>query len=297
MKRYGALTALALVLSVGAAGASDLKDNSVAGAFGAPAVKGVSWTSVYIGGQAGYGNSNHNMSAEFIDTYGASRRNTSASEDGRTCDSGGVYTEGTAAIPATDTTAAVPAVPATCTDTGTAFLNGIDSTGFFGGANVGADLQRGKIVIGVFGNYNFSEASATSGATFNGNEMLSASIEDGDSWMAGARLGYLLGTDDRTLVYVLGGYGEQDVAYSVNYGTEKTKDVTFSGWIVGAGVEHALTQNVAIGIEYQHAFYDAETLHDGVAGAIDNLKITDELDSDKVMATLKVKLNGNVFGR
>jgi outer membrane immunogenic protein len=185
----------------------------------------------------------------------------------------------------------------TTTDTANAFIDGLNSSGAVYGINGGADLQRGKFVFGVFGDYNFSNADMTTGASVNGNSMFSASIKDGDSWMGGVRVGYLV--DDRALLYVLGGYGQQDEKYTLTGVGSKdaTKDVTFSGWIVGAGSEFAVTQNVAFGIEYQHFFGGTETLYAGKITGFDNLAVTDSLDKDTVMATLKVKLNGSVFGR
>lgn len=174
-----------------------------------------------------------------------------------------------------------------------AFIDGLNSSGIFGGGTIGADVQRGHFLFGLYGDYNFSNAKFETGLSFDNVSLGSASIEDGDSWLVAARAGYLFGKEKRALLYVLGGYGQQDVRYSID--GIGSKDVTFSGFIVGAGGEYALTRNVFIGIEYQHFFGGEETLYDGQALGFDNLKVTDEVDSDKIMAKLKIKLNGN-FG-
>jgi opacity protein-like surface antigen len=134
--------------------------------------------------------------------------------------------------------------------------SGSDS-GLVGGARLGFDYAMGRFLVGAFGEYNWSAVDG----------------KDSD-WSAGGRAGILL--SDRVLAYGLVAYTQAD------YG-----DVDFTGISVGGGLEYALSRNIFLGMEYAHTFYDEETLVD-----VPGFKVTDELDEDRIMATLKVKLNG-----
>ena len=72
--------------------------------------------------------------------------------------------------------------------------------------------------------------------------------------------------------------------------------MTFSGFVAGAGGEYALTRNVSLGIEYQHFFGGEQTLFDNRDSYGNGLVVKDDMDSDKVMARLKLKLSAGLFG-
>lgn len=227
--------------------------------FAAPASgKSVNWTGVYIGGQVGYGNTNHKLTGDVYEpAYCDGAGDTEATCDGKW-------------------------VPAETFASG--YLDGLNSHGIFGGGTIGADYQLGRVVFGAFGDYNFSSIDTKAGASIDGTSVFSAAIEEGDSWLVAGRLGYLVG--DRALIYVLGGYSQMDMKYKIAGEDDVSK--TFSGWVLGAGGEYALTQNVFLGLEYQHFFGGKETLVDE-----DGFRLTDDVDADKVMAKLKVKLGRN----
>lgn len=147
--------------------------------------------------------------------------------------------------------------------TQTATGNHSDS-GLIGGGRVGFDYARGQILGGVFADYNFSDIEGKNG-----------------DWSVGGRLGLIVAP--RTMAYVLAAYTQADY-----------DEATFSGYSVGGGVEFAVTNNVFLGMEYAHSFYGKETLFDGAVGPDTHVKITDELDEDRIMATLKLKLNNGL---
>lgn len=297
------VAAVALLLGVGAGQAADLKGSAKDSPLAGTSVSGgkpYNWTSVYVGGQIGYGNSNHNIDG---------------SETISTCDKGKVASDGkcydpkdidfTAFPVLTPKTGAVPVDGATITTTqiGSAFIDGLNSSGVFGGGTIGADYQLGhesRFVIGGFFDYNISNASFNTGAKEGPDQVFAGSIEDGNSWVLAARAGLALGDEHRALVYALAGYGQQDVTYkgAIAGDTPFSKDKTIGGWVVGGGMEYALNNIVSIGAEYQHFFGSKENLFDsGFLGCeADRLKVNDSLDTDKVMAKLKIKLNGGTFG-
>lgn len=133
-------------------------------------------------------------------------------------------------------------------------------SGMEGGIVAGYDqLLFNRVVIGVFGEYNWS---AIDGKDYD--------------WAAGGRLGFLIAP--RVMGYGLLGYAQAD------YG-----DVTFNGLRFGGGVEVAVTENVFANLQYTHTDYDTETLVNTPA-----LKIDADLDEDRVMAGLKIKLNSGL---
>lgn len=173
--------------------------------------------------------------------------------------------------------------------TTSAFVDGIGGNGAFAGGSVGFDYARGSWLVGVFGDYNFSEAESNAGLAIGGNTIGTASIKGGDSWMVGARAGYLFGTEKRAMLYALAGYGQTDVDYAVT-GTDG-KSVTFDSFVFGIGGEYALTNNMFIGLEARRWVGDDKTIHDD-----DGLKITDDFSKTEVMARLRLKLNSGLIG-
>jgi len=299
------IAAIAVGIFASSANAADLggsSKDSPSSVLDAP-VSGVSinWTGVYVGGQVGYGNSNHNLKGDLT------------VDEGKCALPAPVLTSSLSVGPynATDCAAAKGVWTSDIQSVASAFLDGINSSGVFGGGTIGADIQRGNLLFGVFGDYNFASAKATAGASLATSPTTAfeanASIEDGDSWLLAARAGYLFGSEKRALLYVLGGYGQQDVSYHAGTNNPKDtpfdKDLTFSGFVAGAGGEYALTRNLFIGIEWQHFFGGEETVFsdDGNTsssghGFATNSKLTDDMSSDKVMAKLKIKLNTGIPG-
>lgn len=248
----------------------------------------VNWSSIYIGGQIGVRNGNHKLSDQ--EYTGACK---SAAGANVTQWPTSTQTSKERCLAGTGNTWVDTAI-----DGASAFLDGIDSHGVIGGGRLGADLQRGNFVIGAFGDYNFSNAKATAGSGSKAGG-LSASIEDGDSWLIAARAGYLLGSEKRTLLYVLAGYEQQDASYHVaSTGNDPfSKSVTFSGLVAGGGMEYALNNAVTLGIEYQHFFGSTENLFDGRGtDPCPQSVINDKLQSDVIMGRVNLKLNGGLFG-
>ncbi len=168
-----------------------------------------------------------------------------------------------------------------------AFIDGLNSQGAFGGVTIGADWQRGHWVFGAFGDFNFTNADTTAGISIDGRRLMNAKIEEGNSWLIAGRIGYLV--SERALLYGLIGYERKDMDYSASIGSDAwAKSATFSGLVIGAGGEYALTQNVFFGLEYQHFFGSTET---SAVDDPDGTKVTDTVDSDQVMAKLKFKFN------
>ncbi|WP_337182596.1 outer membrane protein [Shinella sp.] len=93
-----------------------------------------------------------------------------------------------------------------------------------------------------------------------------------------ARLGYAI---DRTLIYGTGGYAFTN-AKLTDVTTGARDKETFHGWTIGAGVEHAFTDNVAGRIEYRYSDYNKSDIF-GVAGS------DGDIDSHSIMLGVSMK--------
>jgi outer membrane immunogenic protein len=151
---------------------------------------------------------------------------------------------------------------------------GLNSDGVFGGIRVGVDYQpkSSRLVFGVFGDFNFASNDAS---------VYDATVSDENSYMVAGRVGALL--NDKTLLYVLGGYGWQDTAYS-GYGY--SIDKTFGHLVTGGGFEYKVAKNVTIGVELQHWFAENETVFD-----VGGLKIDDERSDTRALARVNYRFD------
>jgi outer membrane immunogenic protein len=146
--------------------------------------------------------------------------------------------------------------------------------GWFGTVEAGYDRQLGSIVLGAAASFDFKDKS-TASVTFNGQDNQTppntssqrVDVEFGDSFAVYGRLGVLV--TERTLVYGLGGYANQQVKLSssleagnagslgvvdgfstaTSYQSSAYKD----GWMVGAGLEQLLWSGFSLKAEYRYA--------------------------------------------
>lgn len=185
-------------------------------------------------------------------------------------------------------------------------LDGINSHGLVGDGRIGYDFAHGRFLVGVFGSYGFSNmesnVNGSLGISGNGKDLAIDRIEKGDEWSIGARAGLIVAP--RTLLYILAAYTQTDYEFSgVDFDAAApakfAKETTFDGVTVGGGVEFALTHNIFLGIEGTHTFYGEETVLDTGGTEVGGFgqRLVDDLDETKVMGTLKIKLNDNLFGK
>lgn len=253
----------------------------------------ISWTGFYLGGRIGYGNANHELSlSEYFKSYCGDVGETHGFEDGYhdISNRDKYLVDGTLVCPADKGGGDHDSVVVDGDSREVANLNGLNSSGLTGGAQIGFDKQIGtRFVVGVFGSYDLSAMDTT--ASLGPIDL--TLIEKGDEWSVGARAGFLL--HPRVLAYVLAAYTEAD--WTFGDGILGKKEVTFSGVTAGAGLEYAVSENVFVGIEGTHTFYGKETILDAY-DAEDNsgFRLDDEIGETKVLGTLKVKLNSDNIG-
>jgi outer membrane immunogenic protein len=170
--------------------------------------------------------------------------------------------------------------------------------GWFATVQVGCDYQVGSnIVIGAFGDYDWSDISGTMntgafGGGFIGEEKLKS------SWAAGGRIGYLPFQSQQLLVYVSGGYTQarfDAVAFTSPFGGAPNGaglvKHTYDGWFIGSGYEYQFgwlpIQGLTWKTEYRFADYGSDLVQlTGFAGPI----VGNYLDNHKYVQTIRSEL-------
>jgi outer membrane immunogenic protein len=121
--------------------------------------------------------------------------------------------------------------------------------GFTGGVTAGYNYQISNIVVGLEGDYNYSgmggRGFAVPGPTFVQGDLTSFGT-------LRARLGMSF---DRALIYATGGYA---FGFSSLESGGFKSDTTHNGYVLGAGLEYAFTQNISAKAEYLYMPLDAK---------------------------------------
>lgn len=113
------------------------------------------------------------------------------------------------------------------------------------GGYAGYNVQLGPIVYGLE-----ADAAVLSSGSKSNRLAGVASFRERYDGSVRARVGYAI---DRWLVYGTGGLAFRDQKVSTSALTTRNKMQT--GWLAGAGVERALTDNLIARVEYTHADY------------------------------------------
>lgn len=134
--------------------------------------------------------------------------------------------------------------------------NGDNNGRFIGGGQVGCNYQFSQFVIGVEGDFDWGSNNDNNN-TFIGPLGHNFAVTGNDRWVAtaAARLGWAW---DHTLLYAKGGGGwihnngftvtDLTTGASLSSNTDNTR----SGWLVGAGIEYAFTNNWTVKFEYDY---------------------------------------------
>lgn len=158
-------------------------------------------------------------------------------------------------------------------------VDGLGADGIFGSLGGGVDMSLGgKMVVGVFADYDFHTAEFKAGA---GSLSLSSKIKD--QWTVGGRLGYRI--MDPTLVYGLFGYTQARYD-DINVGGGVFSPGSFNGYVVGAGIETEMSKTISLALEYRHSMFEDKSYAIGGPIAL-NLDPTE----DSVRGVIKLKFN------
>ncbi len=117
--------------------------------------------------------------------------------------------------------------------------------GFLAGGTVGGNYQWGQFVVGVEGDWDWSNLNGTTFSTGGGCNL--AGCETQSDWLATVRgrAGYAW---DRILFYGTGGVAFGNLQAAA--GGLPFSSSTQVGWTAGAGIEYAFTPNLTAKVEY-----------------------------------------------
>jgi outer membrane immunogenic protein len=261
MLQRAIITAASVIALTATANAADLGSYK-----GGPAsYASVNWSGLYGGVNAGYGQGTSKLSIEDKGTY-------------------------------SDYVPGIGSVTGTGTD---AQSKTFDSTGGFGGGQIGYNVQSGRAVFGVEGDL---QASGISGETsvaahfdpyYPADATSSAKAKSQLNYFGTlrGRLGYTFGN---ALVYATGGLAFGDATDTLSRTdllgttTSKSKSGTLTGYVLGAGTEYAINPAWSVKAEYQYIDLGSTNLSLGTSPV--DAKLTD----GHTYNTVRVGLNYHV---
>jgi outer membrane immunogenic protein len=174
----------------------------------------------------------------------------------------------------------------------------IDVEGFLIGGQLGYDFDMGNgLVLGVAGDWSWTDMdgdTCVEGGGCDGSPDDSYASAD-VNWLATvrARAGFTTGS---MLFYGTGGLAIADADSSLTFidgagDPERSDSNTHLGWVIGAGAEFMVTENMSLGAEYLHVDLGSEDYTfrgSGLAGDTDILSEAD-LTIDIVRASLNLR--------
>lgn len=120
------------------------------------------------------------------------------------------------------------------------FANVGDLDGFVGGGQIGYNYQMGQFVLGLEADLQYADLSS-------GSNLGLINVKTDYFGTVRGRVGVAF---DRFLPYITGGWAYGNVKTSIpglGFSSDKTHT---NGWVIGGGLEYAVTNNIIAGVEY-----------------------------------------------
>jgi outer membrane immunogenic protein len=135
-------------------------------------------------------------------------------------------------------------------------INAFGGAGFVGGAQAGGNLQYGRLVLGLEG--DFSDAGLKGGGTDSRGNSVSANT----NWTSTAT-GRVGAAFDRLLVYGKGGvaFARDQNSFTDLAGSSARSVLMRTGWTAGIGLEYGIDANWSAKIEYDYLSFGAQALN------------------------------------
>jgi len=174
----------------------------------------------------------------------------------------------------------------------------LEPEGWFGGGQVGFNLQHGNVVFGIEADLQGGDIndSVSGEIDVNGNDATGRVAVDVNYFgTVRGRVGVAL---DRVMPYVTGGFAWADVdldtaitATDANYLESRSDSTTHTGWVLGGGLEVALDQNWSLRGEYLYYDLGKKTYSVTYPDPADNDSHTLSSKADLTMHTFRVGVN------
>ena len=136
--------------------------------------------------------------------------------------------------------------------------NNFNSSGFLGGAQVGANVQFNALVLGVEGDFSYTGL----GMNGSGIDSIGNGINTDINWTSTVT-GRVGAAFDRLLVYGKGGvaFAQDQSSFTDVFGNGASSTFMRTGWTVGAGLEYGLSKNWSAKIEYDYLSFGSQALN------------------------------------
>jgi len=157
--------------------------------------------------------------------------------------------------------------------------------GFLGGAQVGANMQFNRLVLGLEGDFSWTSLKASR------RDSIGETINTAVPWTS-TITGRVGAAFDRLLVYGKGGLAlAQDQSSLTDLGGHTaTNSFMREGWTVGAGLEYALDDHWAAKIEYDYLGFGSQAL--SFTTPLEKVGANASLNVQEVKAGVNFRFNG-----
>jgi outer membrane immunogenic protein len=134
--------------------------------------------------------------------------------------------------------------------------NTFNSMGFLGGAQVGANLQFNRLVLGIEGDFSWTDLKGS------GTDSIGDTIGTNTNWTSTVT-GRVGAAFDRLLVYGKGGvaFAQDQSSFTDTFANSASTTFMRTGWTAGAGLEYGITKNWSAKIEYDYLGFGSQALN------------------------------------
>ena len=146
-----------------------------------------------------------------------------------------------------------------------------NDTSFGGGVQAAVQRQWGRTVVGVEASFTWIDSDASTPSLLAPGTTISSNVSD--LIIVAAKLGY---AQDRWLAFSKFGYASADFTLqSTTAGITTSSTERQHGWMMGIGMDYAVTDRIILGVEYDWSFFslDSRTLGARLASGSDDIQM------------------------
>ncbi|MGB6537419.1 MAG: outer membrane protein [Xanthobacteraceae bacterium] len=164
--------------------------------------------------------------------------------------------------------------------------NDFNSSGFLGGAQVGANAQFNRLVLGLEGDFSWT------GLKNSGTDSIGDSLRTAVPWTS-TITGRVGAAFNRLLIYGKGGLAltEDQSSLTDLAGNTANDSVLRTGWTVGAGLEYALDDHWSAKIEYDYLGFGPQSMN-FTTPALGTVSSSTSLNVQEIKAGLNFRFGG-----
>jgi outer membrane immunogenic protein len=161
-----------------------------------------------------------------------------------------------------------------------------NNSGFLGGAQVGANAQFNRLVLGLEGDFSWTDIKN------KGTDAIGDALNTNVQWTStvAGRVGAAF---DRLLVYGKGGLAlAQDQSTLTDFaGTSASNSLLRTGWTAGAGLEYAFDPNWSAKLEYDYLGFGSQAMK-FTTPALGTVSSNASLNVQEIKAGLNFRFGG-----